>query len=214
MNLDKESEFWELESFTKYFPKYHDSWTDFQIGSTGESSGNGTLVLDHYRDAKTGKSDFSNKILDKLYGFHDFSTDSIKYPETQFWDDEEFGDALMETFDFGAMKRGDMIEKGNDVHCSCIHEIEQAIFDDTDNSYSYDQIKFFVVVFQCDVVLVAVRGFCFEKEFQEELFVYWTFDGNWVVNKVVNGYLGEMRGDLNSEDDDDFFDDSDEDNDG
>ena len=205
MNVDKESEFWELESF-KYFPKHHDIWTDFQVGSTGESSGNGTLVLDHYRDAKTGKSDFSNKILDKLYGFHDFSTDSIKYPETNFWDDEEFGDALNETFDFGAMKRGNVIEKGNDVHCSCIHEIEQVV--SNDDGQDIEQIKFFFVAFQCDVVLVAVRGFDFESEFQEDLFVYWTYDGEiWRAYTVVNGYLGEMSGDLKLEDDDEFFDD-------
>lgn len=190
MNVDKKSEFWELESFTKYFPKQGVEKCQFWGLIVGLSP-----------------QDVGNKILDQLYGFHDFSPDSIKFPEDQSWDDEEFGDVLLEAFDFDAMKRGDVISKGNDVECSCIHEIEQVVVNDTDNSQDIEQIKFFVIAFQCDVVLVAVRGFCFE-EFQNDLFVYWTSDdGEWVSYQVVNGYLGEMKGDLSSEDDDDFFDD-------
>ena len=89
MNFDKSIEFWEQEPFTKYFPKIHGSWKNVRIGKTGESSSDGNLVLEHYRDVKVEKSDVSNEILDQLYGFHGFSTAEIKYPKTDFLNKEK-----------------------------------------------------------------------------------------------------------------------------
>ena len=166
---------------------------------------NGYQVIELFKNIESGKTALSNENLNQLFGFHDFSTDSIEWPDDPQWEDEEFGDLLNESFDFGNLKLGESIERGECVKCTCIHQIEQVISDE--HGEDVEQIKFFIVAFQCDVVLVAVRGFAFET-FQEDLFVYLTFNGDsWKAGTVVNSYLGEMSGDLKSDSDDDFFDD-------
>ena len=110
---------------------------------------------------------------------------------------------MSETFDWGAFSVGDKAEQGNEVICLCFHEVTQTIEGDV------EKVKFFAIAFQCDVILAAVRGFEFDP-FQVDLFAYYTYDGEaWRAGTVVNGYLGEMSGDLKADSDNDFFDDDD-----